>query len=148
MMVLVGIAYRSSDAYLKSNKRIDISSLILTGGWIESLYFSVNAYKAKASDEIKYRIAEQKQTLSSLIKILGSNSSNDISALTMQLKELSQVYETIQFKYNFIEPTTDADKKITYINSTTEVMVNSEQINAITEKIIEIRNKLTNATQS
>ena len=30
MLVLVGIAYRASDAYLKTNKRTEISSLILT----------------------------------------------------------------------------------------------------------------------
>ena len=43
MLVLVGIAYRASDAYLKTNKRTEISSLILTGGWIESMNFSITA---------------------------------------------------------------------------------------------------------
>ncbi|MDX2172954.1 MAG: hypothetical protein SFY56_07535 [Bacteroidota bacterium] len=148
MMVLVGIAYRSSDAYLKSNQRNDVSSLILTGGWIESLYFSTSAFKSKPNDELKYRIAEQKQTLGSLIKILGSNSSPEVVELTKELTDLSKVYDGIQFKYTFVEPTTDAEKHITYINSTTEVTVSPEQIAQISEKIKSIRNKITNNTQS
>lgn len=148
MMVLVGIAYRSSDAYLKSNQRNDVSSLILTGGWIESLYFSTNAYKSKPNNDLKYRIAEQKQTLGSLIKILGGNTSAEVAELSKELAELNKVYEGISFKYTYVPPTTDTTKRITYINSTTEVTVTAEQITQITEKIKGIRNKITNNTQS
>lgn len=148
MMVLVGIAYRGSDAYLKNNQRNDVSSLILTGGWIESMHFSVTAYKQKPNNDVKFRIAEQKQALVSLIKILGNNKTAEVVALTAQLTELAKIYESIGFKYTFAEPKDDTAKKITYINSTTEVEVNEEQIAKISDKIKEIRNKIVNATQS
>lgn len=147
MMVLVGIAYRGSDAYLKNNQRNDVSSLILTGGWIESMHFSVTAYKQKPNNDVKFRIAEQKQALGSLIKILGNNKTSEVVALTVQLTELAKIYEGIGFKYTFAEPKDDTAKKITYINSTTEVEVNDEQIAKISDKIKEIRNKIVNATQ-
>jgi len=148
MMVLVGIAYRGSDAYLKNNQRSDVSSLILTGGWIESMHFSVTAYKAKPSSEFKYRIAEQKLALNSLIKILGNNPSKEVVDLTAQLADLAKVYDGISFKYNFVEPITDTAKKVTIINSTTEVFISDEQVNQISDKIKEIRNKIVNTTQS
>jgi hypothetical protein len=148
MMVLVGIAYRGSDAYLKNNQRTGISSLILTGGWIESMHFSVTAYKAKPTDGVRFRIAEQKQALGSLIKILSVSTEAEVTALTAQLTELAKIYDGIQFKYNFIEPVTDTTKKITYINSTTDVIVSDEQIALITDKIQEIRNKIINPSQS
>lgn len=148
MLVLVGIAYRSSDAFLKNNQRNDVSSLILTGGWIESMHFSVAAYKSKASNELKWRIAEQKQSLGSLIKILSAYQGEEVKALTIQLNDLSKIYEGIQFKYNFVEPTHDSLKKVTYINSTTEVIVNEDQINQIGAKIQEIRNKIVNSSNS
>ncbi len=149
MMVLVGIAYRSSDAYLKNNQRSDVSSLVLAGGWIESLYFSVNAFKSKPNEEIKRRIAEQKQTLTSLIKILGMNTGNaDVVELTKQLTDLSKVYEGVILKYNFVEPTTDTVKKVTYINSTSDVTITDEQLTQISTKIVEIRNNITNVTKS
>lgn len=148
MMVLVGIAYRGSDAYLKNNKRTDVSCLILTGGWIESMHFSVSAYKAKPSESIKFRIAEQKQALASLLRVLVSATSPEIVELTAELTDLSKVYDGIQFTYKFVPPTVDTVKKVTYVNSTTEVNVTDEQIRQITEKVSKIRSKIVNTTQS
>lgn len=145
MLVLVGIAYRASDAYLKTNKRTEISSLILTGGWIESMHFSITAYNKKQTDEIKYRIAEQKQALGSIIKLMNSHNMPDAAELVKELEDLAKVYEGITFKYNFVEPTTDEAKKTTYINSTTEVIVNKEQLDQIAAKILIIRNNIINA---
>ncbi len=82
MLVLVGIAYRASDAYLKTNKRTEISSLILTGGWIESMHFSISAYKSKPTSEVKYRIAEQKQALGSIVRLIKSHNLPDAAELT------------------------------------------------------------------
>jgi hypothetical protein len=144
MLMLVGIAYRASDAYLKSNQRTEISSLILTGGWIESMHFSLTAYKQKKSDEIKYRIAEQKQALNSIIKLLASHNMPDASKLSTQLAELLKIYEGINFKYTFVAPVTDSIKKMTYINSTNEVTVSQEQVDQIDAKIQEIRNLIIN----
>ncbi len=144
MLVLVGIAYRASDAYLKTNKRPEISSLILTGGWIESMHFSISAYKAKPTDEVKYRIAEQKQALGSLIKLITSHNLADAAGLVKDLEDLAKVYEGITTKYNFVEPTTDEAKKTTYINSTTEITINPEQIEQISSKILAIRDKIIN----
>lgn len=144
MLVLVGIAYRASDAYLKTNKRTEISSLILTGGWIESMNFSISAYKAKSTDEIKYRIAEQKQALGSIIKLLKSHELPDAADLILDLEDLAKIYDGITTKYNFVEPTTDEAKKMTYINSTTEIVISKEQLDNISTKVLALRNKIIN----
>jgi hypothetical protein len=145
MLVLVGIAYRASDAYLKTNKRTEISSLILTGGWIESMHFSIMAYNKKPTDEIKYRIAEQKQALGSIIRLVKSHNLPDAAELTTQLEDLAKIYEGVTTKYNFVEPTTDEAKKTTYINSTTEISISKEQIEQVAAKILAIRDKIINA---
>lgn len=144
MLVLVGIAYRASDAYLKTNKRTEISSLILTGGWIESMHFSIMAYNKKPTDEIKYRIAEQKQALGSIIRLIKSHNLPDAAELTTQLEDLAKIYEGVTTKYNFVEPTTDEAKKTTYINSTTEISISKEQIEQVAAKILAIRDKIIN----
>lgn len=144
MLVLVGIAYRASDAYLKTNKRTEISSLILTGGWIESMNFSILAYNKKPTDEIKYRIAEQKQALMSIIELVKSHNLPDAAELSKQLDELAVIYNGISAKYNFVEPTTDEVKKTTYINSTTEISITKEQIEQISAKITAIRDAIIN----
>jgi hypothetical protein len=145
MLVLVGIAYRSSDAYLKENNRTEISSLILTGGWIESLHFSLMAYSKKPTDEFKNRVAEQKQALNSIIKLLKSHNITEAADLIKDFEDLAKVYETITSKYNFVEPTTDEAKKLTYINSTTEIIVSKEQLAEISAKVTIIRDKIINA---
>ncbi len=148
MMVLVGIAYRGSDAYLKNNQRSDVSSLILAGGWIESMYFSTNSYKTKASKELKYRIAEQKQALSSLVRILSMNANEEVKKLTESLKTLQTVFDGIEFKYTFVEPEHDTIKKVTYINSSTEVIVNEDQMNQIVTQVEQIRSSVTSNSKS
>ena len=144
MLVLVGIAYRASDAYMKTNKRTENSSLILTGGWIESMNFSILAYNKKPTDEIKYRIAEQKQALISIIELIKSHNLPDAAELSKQLDELAVIYQGITAKYNFVEPTTDEAKKTTYINSTTEISISKEQIEQISAKITAIRDAIIN----
>ncbi len=145
MLMLVGVAYRASDAYLKTNKRTEISTLILAGGWIESMYFSITAYNKKQTEELKFRIAEQKQALESIIKLISSHNMPNAEELLKQLEELAKIYEGVTTKYTFVEPTTDDAKKITYINSTTEISISKEQIEQIAEKVSAIRDKIVNA---
>lgn len=140
MLSLVGVAYRASDAYLKTNDRSDVSGLVLAGGWIESLYFTTDIYKAKPNDEIKRRIAEQKLSLQNLIKLLKPYySQSEYTKFIDGLTDLSTVYDGVEFKYTYVKPTTDAGKKLTTINSTTEVTIRPEQIDAITQKVKAIR---------
>ncbi|MDP1745376.1 MAG: hypothetical protein Q8L90_07360 [Bacteroidota bacterium] len=143
MLVLVGVAYRASDAYLKSNDRNDVSGLVLAGGWIESLYFTTDIYKTKPKEDVKLRIAEQKLSLQSLIKLLTPYYSQpEYTKFIDNLYDLSTVYDGVNFKYTFIAPTTDAAKKMTTINSTTDVSITPEQIESITQKIRAIRSQI------
>ena len=103
------------------------------------------AYNKKPTDEKKYRIAEQKQALGSIVKLVKSHNLPDAAELTTQLEELAKIYEGVTTKYNFVEPTTDETKKITYINSTTEITISKEQIEEIAAKITAIRDKIINS---
>lgn len=75
----------------KTTKCTEVSSLILAGGWIESMQFSLDAYSKKPSQQIKYRIAEQKQALGSILKLLSSHNLPDASELVKQLGDLSKI---------------------------------------------------------
>ncbi len=144
LMVLVGVVYRNSDSYLKSNQRDDISSLILAGGWLESIHFSLSAYAKKPNDDLKRRVAEQKKSLNSLVKILSKFETEEVKNLTADLNDLARVYELIDLKYNYVESTNDTARKVTYINSTTEVVISDEQLKEIASKVQGIRNKILN----
>ena len=121
----------------------DISGLILTGGWVESMYFVSNVYKTKQSADVKRRIGEQKSTVQSIIKLLTPyGDQKECADLVTKLKDLETAFNGVEFKYSFQKPTVDADKQLTTINSTSEVTISDEQIKTITEKIAGIRSMI------
>jgi hypothetical protein len=143
MLVLVSVAYRASDSYLKNNNRNDISALVLAGGWIESLYFATEIYKAKPNDKIKRRIAEQKASLSNLIKLLTQYyNQSEYVAFIDSLNDLASIFEKIEFTYIYEKPITDVNNKTTTITSKSDVVITNEQIESIAQKIKIIRTSL------
>lgn len=143
LLGLVSAAYRASDAYLKNNERNDVSGLVLAGGWIESLNFATSVYAAKPAEDVKRRIAEQKSSLNSLIRLLTPYYSQpEYTELIDNLKDLNTVFEGVEFKYSYEKPTVDPEKQMTTVNSKSEVTISDQQISAITEKIKTIRNQI------
>lgn len=141
LVVLVGVAYRASDEYLKNNKRLNMSSLILLGGWLESMNIAIESFKVKSNEDIKRRIAEQKLTINNLLQLITLNAP-DQTDLIASLKDLVMLYEKIEFKYQFVAPTTDTARKITYINSTNDLVMDENVFKDIINKIQNLRNKI------
>ncbi|HXC04850.1 MAG TPA: hypothetical protein VNZ86_08870 [Bacteroidia bacterium] len=142
ILALVTDAYRASDAYLKDSKRSEVGALILAGGWIESMHFATAILNTKPSQDVSNRIGEQKTSVASIVKLLASFKKPEYDALIKQFTELSSLFDNIEMKYTFTEPTTQADKKLTIINSKTEVKITADQVKAISEKIAAIRTSI------
>lgn len=144
MLNLVSRSYRDIDQYLKDNNRNEVGVLILTGGWIESLYLMSNLASVKKNDELLRRIGEQKYPLDNLIKILSPyyNVSEEYATLIDGLIDLAYEYDGIDILYTYVPPTVEADKKLTTINSKSELVMSEQQLKSITDKIAEIRKKI------
>ena len=142
--------YRSTDSYLKNNDRSAVSGMVITGGWVESLYFTLNILKKdfKNKADVIQRVGEQKNTLDHVIKLLTPFYQNadmtELTELTDALLDLYHEFEDIESKYTYVKPTTDVANKITTINSTTTVKISDEQLNNITEKLNAIRQMIIN----
>lgn len=142
--------YRATDSYLKNNDRNAVSGMVITGGWIESLYFTLNILNKdfKNKQVVIQRVGEQKNTLDHVIKLLTPFYQNpdmtELTELTDALLELYHEFEDIEVKYTFIKPTTDVANKTTTINSKTEVKITDEQLKNITEKLSAIRQMIIN----
>jgi len=149
ILAIITDAFRKSDSYLKSNQRKDMGALVITGGWIEALYYATNTVKKTPHQELINRIGEQKVTLGNLIKLtteFGYNEdgtpNKDFTDLANSLIDLSNLFEGIEFTYTYEKPTIDSVNKLTMINCTSDVKITAKQLNDITEKIKEIRNKI------
>tara|TARA_B100000809_G_scaffold49028_1_gene43853 strand:- start:25967 stop:26872 length:906 start_codon:yes stop_codon:yes gene_type:complete len=140
LLALVSDAYKSSDRFLKGNDQNDIGSLILAGGWIESLYFANSTAEMTGNKDVIKRIGEQKTTIYNLIKLLTPYYSKPkFTALVDDLMELNEIYEQVESTYTYVKPSVDVENKITTVNSTTVVNITDDQLKAISDKIIAMR---------
>jgi hypothetical protein len=121
-------SYSAVDKTLKSNERIGLASLVVTGGWIEGLYTSTrtlnNAPKSDKNKAIYDKILNQKVHLEKLVGLLQEFSAGDqfYAGLITDLNSLKAVYDGFPSK--------------------TEL--SQADVEAIGKKIDEIRNKYAN----
>lgn len=144
MLVLVSAAFRASNDFLKHNERNEEAALIVAGGWIETLQFTIHVMKTKGSEDVKRRIGEQKSTLDNLISLLSPYQGNEeFSELILKLNDLKTDYDKVQYKYVYDRPVTDEVTKITTITSKSEIMIMPEDIQIIGDKVAAIRGLIT-----
>lgn len=145
VMMIVSDAFRKADNFLKSSNRKSTSALILTGGWIESLYFACELNKTKENKKIIERIGEQQQTLHTIIEILKEyNKSNTNNDLIKDLEDLRFFFDKVIIDYQFVEPKTDSKNKTTTLQHNISVKIDTDVLNQITLKVRTIRDNILN----
>lgn len=145
-IILMSNAFKKADNFLKNANRKSTSALILTGGWIESIYIACELNAKKESEDIKRRIGEQKQSLGSIIELLkeyNKGGANDV--LIKGLEELAVYFEDIVFTYEYAAPETDEKNKMTTFHHSLDVEFSDEVMKKITEKLREIRSNIIKA---
>lgn len=143
MMIVVSDAFKKADLFLKNGNRKATSSLILTGGWIESMHFACQLSLKKRNEDIVARIGEQKQTLTTIIEILKEyNKMGNNDKLITQMEDLLVSFEAIKMTYEFVEPETNASSKTTTLKHTISFEVSDATLQEITSKLTAIRNSI------
>lgn len=140
MILLMSDSFGHADNFLKKSDRKQTSALVLTGGWIESFYFACELYKVKAEPKLLRRIGEQKETLNSIIELLGQyNDNNKNDELLDQLTTLKESFGKIDMTYMYEAPETDAENRTTTLNNTLEIVVTPAVMDEVRTKITGIR---------
>jgi len=143
MLVIMSDGYRSGDIFLKNNKQNDVATLILTGGWIESLYFATTSYPHKTSQEIANRIGEQKSSLLNIIELLELyNTEKYYTQLIEELKDLKLDFDLIEYTYEYAQPITNSEIGLTQIKSKTSVVIKDAVMAGIIAKVKQIRENI------
>lgn len=146
LLHLITGTYRQFDKYLKTNNRKDIGVLILTGGWIESVYILSQGAINSSNRNIINRLGEQKHPLNNLIEILSPYyyKSEEYKDLIDSLVDLAYEFDGIIFNYSYINTQVDKTNKLTRINSKSNVIISEYHLKTISTKIALIRNKIIN----
>ncbi len=144
LLLFMTDTYRQFDSYLQNNNRNEIGVLIITGGWIESLYIlSVNAVEQK-NRKIINRLGEQKHPLDNLIELLSPYyyKSEVYAKLIDSLVDLAYEFDGIIYNYYYEKPDIFPKEKLSVINSKSNIIISEYHLRTINNKISSIRNSI------
>ena len=90
--------YFSAISELEKSDKANVLSLVIVGGWIESMNLVTNMVsKFKANDPAIDRIAEQKYTLDNLLGYLDKYKTDEnVASVMSQLNELKTVFDQLK----------------------------------------------------
>ncbi|RLD63730.1 MAG: hypothetical protein DRJ01_02960 [Bacteroidetes bacterium] len=131
LYIIAGEAYDSANDFLKKNNRGGAASLIVLGGWIESLYIVTNASN-EFSVELMELIATQKYSLNSLINLLRNNQDDlTVAKYLILLKKLNKTFSQFEIMYKHGDVNIDTIQK--------RIVINKQHVEVTREQIIKIK---------
>lgn len=135
-------AFDKMDAYLIENNRSNISSLLVTGVWIEGIYLATQVVKENDNPTIRERVAEQGIVLEQLLMILGHYKKDKrFFGLIVELEKINLALS----KVVIIEEEGDAEMMevdgvlMVVSNTTTTVEMTDEQLEDIISVVEDVR---------
>jgi uncharacterized protein YeeX (DUF496 family) len=101
-------SYAEVDKTLKSNERIGLASLVVTGGWLEGLYATLttlgNTAKNERSQNLYKKIWEQKNHLTMIISLLEQfKDDKSFTSVIEDFKGIKSVYDGFSDKSTISE---------------------------------------------
>ncbi|MBE0676186.1 MAG: hypothetical protein IH591_16135 [Bacteroidales bacterium] len=139
-------SYNNMDAYLREGQRGHLSSLMVTGVWIEAQYLATQVIQDYPDEILRNRIGEQKIIINDLMMLLAPycTAGKEFTALCEKMERLRDAYSDIRITYTLGEPeTTEIDGRLTVIqNEESLVEMNDQQLLEIIELTKAIRNEL------
>ncbi|MFN8776452.1 MAG: hypothetical protein ACK5XV_06760 [Flavobacteriales bacterium] len=142
LLKIVSEAYADLNGYLKENNRIEVSALVVAGGWIEALYLSTR-YTEKDNPELNRRIAEQKYSLTNLITYFNEFGEQEkLNGMKADLASLQALFDRVKIGAGNTELKKEADGVVVIGNQST-VDMGPETLKEIATKVAEIRKKYT-----
>lgn len=92
-------AFENINQKLVNNQTPELSVLILTGGWLETLYLTCQIARKFPNEVLDTRIAEQKIILESLLGTIKQyQKGNKMAELVKQLEGLNDLFKKIRIK--------------------------------------------------
>lgn len=145
LMYLSVHSFNEMDNYLREHNKSDLSTLIVSGVWLEGLYLATQVVKQKGNERIEERIGEQKTILNDLITVMGHYKNNkNFAGLVSDFEKIRKSFEGVEISYSFGEPTkkTVDNHVVVEENSESSVKITKEQLKLIIKATEEVRNKL------
>jgi hypothetical protein len=119
----------------------NVSALIVSGAWVESLYLSTQYAGKNGENTMKQRVAEQTYSLDQLVSYLNLfATSNRINGMKEDLTRLQVIYKDVIVAKGETSVETDG-AGVTTIGSTETVTMSDATLAKIAAEVVVIRNK-------
>jgi len=137
-------SYSRIDTYLRENNRELAGLLILTGGWIESVYLATQKMIDDPKPDLIEHIEYQKYPLEKIIKLLSPyyNQNGDLTLLVDELTDLAYEFDCIDVEFSTDSIINDTLTNTTYINNELKIVHNNYNLNKLASLIVQIRTKI------
>ncbi len=147
LMYISVSSFNNMDQYLRESDRSNISSLIVTGMWVEGMYLATQVAKEAPKENVVERIADQKLVLNDLILIL-KNYKGDVNFanLVADIESIKKEYEGVKITYEMGEPEAkEVDGMLIIVqNDKQHIDISDDTLNNIIDAIEDVRNKIIN----
>ena len=134
--------YYNAYSYLKENDRGPALSLIIVGGWVESLYLLTNLVDESNSDYLLSRVADQRLTLENLYGFMSEFQENqDVADVMEALVPIEDVLMNLDTDES--EVATQANENGTFsLEGGTDFVLSQEQFNTLKDAVSNLRNSI------
>ncbi|HHU59112.1 MAG TPA: hypothetical protein GXZ39_12560 [Bacteroidales bacterium] len=147
LMEMSQTSFNKMDSYLREQNRSNVSSLIVTGAWVEGMYIASNIVRESGDKELSDRIAEQKNVVN-ILEIILSNYASDagFAELVQSVEDLKAAYAPVRITTELGEPQRiEKDGSLIFIQAeVSTVHYSPEDLENIMATIENIRAKIVN----
>ncbi|MBC8110720.1 MAG: hypothetical protein H7Y04_06640 [Verrucomicrobia bacterium] len=146
LLVVTQQNFEKINGYLQEKQRSNQSVLMLTGGWLESLYLTCEIVKKNKNPELLERVGDQQKIITQLQSLLKYYESDPMMKLLQaDLNNLYKHYDKVKVTYIY-RPVEikEVDGMSQVIDpSTTTIEVSDEAFNSIYDTVVSMRKKVT-----
>jgi hypothetical protein len=138
-------SFNNMEKYLREKGRDELSVLIVFGTWLEGAYIISYITNDNMSEEMQNRVAEQKECVEKINKILVSASNDKYFAnLARQLNPLVELYKKVKIEKIMREPEMkEVDYQLIFIDkSETKIIKPNGLVQDIVNETVKLRNQL------
>jgi len=142
MLNIISEAYSDLNGYLKEKDRVEVSAMVVAGGWLEALYLSTQ-YSGDGNSAMRQRIAEQKYSLNNLMGYLEKfGATPSLQELKTDLSRLQEAYGAVAENKGKTSTSKDESGKMV-IGTTSTITMDDAALSKIATLAGEIRTKYT-----
>lgn len=138
-------SFNGMEKYLREKGRNELSVLIVFGTWLEGSYIIGYIANDNMSEEMKNRVAEQKESVEKIYEVLQASSNDKYFAnLARQMKPLLDLYKKVKIEKIIREPEMqEVNGELVFIDkSETKIIAEGNAIQKIIDETIKLRNQL------